>query len=104
MPVPKEKRKEYRRKLRDKNAKMCLEYKGGKCEDCGITLTYENDKGNYDFHHINPTTKSSGINIMLKDKVSTERLINELDKCVLLCKPCHNKRHSDYKKGLRETL
>lgn len=104
MSVSKEKRKEYRRKLRDKSAKMSIEYKGGKCEDCGIVLTYENDKGKYDFHHTDPSTKVSRINLMLKDKVSIERLKEELDKCVLLCKSCHKQRHSDYKKGLRDTL
>lgn len=100
----KEKEKQRRRNRRDRKAKMCVEHMGCKCKDCGITLTYENDKGNYDFHHTDPNTKISKINQLLKDKSSDERITQELEKCVLLCKSCHRKRHTDYKRGLRETL
>jgi hypothetical protein len=104
MPVKsKEKRKENRRKYRDNKSKMCLEYKGGKCEDCGIVGSMEN-RSIFDFHHPDPNVKGSTINTMLKDKVSTEKLKQELDKCVLLCANCHRLRHQHYKEGLRDTL
>jgi hypothetical protein len=81
-----------------------LEYKGGECCDCGKSLSFNENKGHYNFHHVDPSTKVSRINQMFKDKVSYTRLIEELDKCVLLCKPCHIKRHKDFNNGLRETL
>jgi hypothetical protein len=93
-----------RRKTRDNRSKMCVEYKGCKCEDCGKQLTYETNKGDYDFHHVDPSTKTKNINIMLSNKVSESTLKEELDKCVLLCKPCHMKRHTDFNRGLRPTL
>lgn len=96
--------KETRRKDRNKFSTFAVNYKGNECVDCGKHLTYENNKGEYDFHHTDPFDKTSTIRDLLGNHVSSERLINELDKCVLLCKPCHRKRHSDYKRGLRETL
>lgn len=96
--------KEIRRNDRNKFSTFAVNYKGNECVDCGKHLTYQNNKGEYDFHHVDPSTKVTGIGILLKDHASIERLINELDKCVLLCKPCHKQRHLDYNRGLRETL
>jgi 5-methylcytosine-specific restriction endonuclease McrA len=93
-----------RRRGRDAMINFSLEYKGGECCDCGKSLSFNENKGHYNFHHVDPSTKVSRINQMFKDKVSYTRLLEELDKCVLLCKPCHIKRHKDFNNGLRETL
>jgi fructose-1,6-bisphosphatase len=101
--------KEYIKTVKKENQKSirnkCLEYKGSCCEDCGKEFTYPESKGLYDFHHTNPQTKTESITKLISSKkFGFNRLIEELDKCVLLCKPCHIKRHKDFNNGLRETL
>jgi len=70
-----------------KRAKIkLLEYKGGKCLECG----YKKSTRALEFHHIDPNKKDfqiSGISI------SYERLKNETDKCILVCSNCHCEIH-----------
>ena len=74
---------------RQKNIKaQCVEYKGGKCENCGI----EDDPCIYDFHHVDASEKS--YTIARFSSRSLESLKSELDKCILLCSNCHRKQHS----------
>lgn len=78
---------------RQRNFKrLAIEYKGGKCEDCGIV----DNQVIYDFHHIHPNEKDFNIS---KFRATTwnKKIENELDKCVLLCANCHRKRHSNMK-------
>lgn len=65
---------------------FCLEYKGGKCQECG----YSKCIGALEFHHTDPSTKEFGI---AKNFVCRERLIKELEKCKLLCSNCHREAH-----------
>ena len=81
-----------------------LKIKGSCCCDCGHKFDYDTDKGLYHFHHIDPTTKQYNISHMIRSGSSLDRIKKELGKCVLLCKPCHIKRHKDFNSGLRETL
>ena len=90
------------RRRRSLNRKLySIEYKGGKCEDCGIIATMEN-RSIFDFHHLEPSTKKNEVT-ELQTK-SIEKLKEELDKCVLLCANCHRLRHQNYQDGLRPTL
>lgn len=81
-------RKEYliaavakrRRTLKQK----AVEYKGGRCVCCG----YDNHVGVLDFHHLDPSTKSFGIGAKGYTR-SWERIVQELDKCILVCANCH---------------
>lgn len=80
----------WRRRTKQK----LIEYKGGKCEMCG----FDKDCSTcYDFHHIDPATKKFGIG----GKGITrqyDKLIEEVDKCLLLCKNCHAELHDlEYK-------
>ena len=90
-----QKKKSYKRKM------FSIEYKGGKCEDCGIIATMEN-RSIFDFHHLNPSNKKDDINEIHTKNI--DRLKEELDKCVLLCANCHRLRHQNYQDGLRPTL
>ena len=65
----------------------CVKYKGGKC----IVCNYDRYIGSLDFHHLDPSQKE--FNIAELRTYSFEKLINELDKCVLLCKNCHSEVH-----------
>ena len=62
----------------------CVEYKGGKCIECG----YDSYYGALEFHHLNPKEKDFEIS-KLRGLTFNEKVTNELDKCVLLCNRCH---------------
>lgn len=68
-----------------------IEYKGGKCAKCG----YNNCEGALQFHHLNPREKEFTISsINLNDSnFSFEKVLQEIDKCILLCANCHAEEH-----------
>lgn len=72
---------------------FCVSYKGGSCEDCGLTTKHYSV---YDFHHTDPSTKSFGIAGRGRG-VKMETLKEELDKCVMICANCHRIRHHENK-------
>lgn len=63
----------------------CIEYAGGKCFVCGTTE-------NLTFHHKNPKEKTATIRELILCRWNT-RLLPELNKCVLLCRNCHDVEH-----------
>lgn len=67
--------------------KEAIEYKGGKCQECG----YERYYGALEFHHRDPSIKDMDWNKMRLRKWSL--VIEELDKCDLLCSNCHREKH-----------
>lgn len=71
-----------------------VEHKGGKCSKCG----YNKCEGALQFHHSNPNEKDFAISeVNLNDtNFSIEKLLEEIDKCDLLCANCHFEEH--YKK------
>lgn len=68
-----------------------IEYKGGKCEDCGGVFP----GCAYDFHHRDPNEKD--FTIGNHDNASWDKLKPELDKCALICSNCHRIRHATEK-------
>lgn len=68
--------------------KKCIDYKGGKCSICG----YDKYDGSLDFHHKNKSTKEFKISSLKNSKF--EKIIKELDKCIIVCKNCHSLLHS----------
>ena len=57
-----------------------------------------------DFHHIDATTKEGTIATMLAT-VSKEKILQEIDKCIVLCSNCHRDLHYQEKinkKSLQE--
>lgn len=65
-------------------------YKGSQCVDCGIS--YPNiSYVIFDFHHLEPSKKDfEWTKLRLK---SWNKILPELDKCVLICSNCHRLRH-----------
>lgn len=69
-----------------------ITYKGSQCTDCMIHI----DNSHYsifEFHHLIPSEKDydwTQLRMMTWSKV-----LEELDKCVLLCANCHRIRHAD---------
>lgn len=69
-----------------------IQYLGGQCEQCGIKLT-ENNYSIFDFHHRNPAEKEMAWN---KTRLMSEqKVMQELDKCALLCANCHRIIHQN---------
>ena len=61
---------------------------GGKCFMCG----YDRNYAASDFHHKDPDEKECSWNkLRLK---SWDKIVNELNKCVLLCANCHREFHN----------
>jgi len=85
--------KKDREKRLDDFKKECIEYKGGKCIICG----YDKCPASMDFHHRTRFDKEFNISEMRFGYKVTEEVIQELDKCDLLCKNCHNEVHSSKK-------
>lgn len=70
----------YTKRTRNKKLRMLREHLGGKCVGCGVTE-------NLQFDHIDRTQKSFSISEN-RDK-SYDVLLEEAEKCQLLCKDCH---------------
>ena len=67
-----------------------IEYKGGKCQDCGCVSNMKDDISKFDFHHL----RDKDFEINRAHSKSWESLKKELDKCLLLCANCHRLRHA----------
>ena len=69
-----------------------LAHMGNKCIGCGI----EHDGINtpiFDFHHIDPSTKDFSLSSNGLDRNGVERVLEEAEKCVILCANCHRLHH-----------
>ena len=64
-----------------------IQYKGGKCLDCGFSGHY----AVFEFHHRDPSVKEYAWNKLRKRPLKT--ILEELDKCDVLCANCHRLRH-----------
>lgn len=75
-------------KARRLNKLELIQYKGGKCEQCGYNKPYVSV---YHFHHINPEEKDFAIS--KHSNRNLDSLKKEVDKCQLLCSNCHHELH-----------
>lgn len=66
-----------------------IAYLGGCCFLCKNTF----HPSVYEFHHIDPATKDYNPSKMLQ--FTKEKLLAELDKCLLLCANCHRLTHHE---------
>ena len=88
-----EKRKSnYKRvkSFRNRTKEKAVEYKGGKCVICG----YNRCSSALDFHHIDPSSKDFVISQY--SNRSWDIVVNELDKCILVCSNCHREIHAGF--------
>jgi hypothetical protein len=83
----KEKHKTYVMRRRDERKMKLVESFGDKCADCGKSFPV----CCYDFHHIDPSNKAFEIAPRLDSKWET--ILEEAQKCVMLCSNCHRIRH-----------
>lgn len=74
---------------RDKIKALAVEHKGGKCEVCG----YDKCIGALEFHHLDPDEKEFTISGSGHTR-SLDRVLEEIEKCILLCANCHREVHA----------
>lgn len=58
---------------------------GGQCIKCG----YSKAQCSIEFHHVNPNKKEAGIAGLISGGCNHQRIMEEVDKCILLCANCH---------------
>lgn len=84
MPSSTEAQQRYLQKRRQR----ARDYLGGVCASCESTDGLE-------FDHIDPSTKQEHVSEAIARHWSWARLVPELDKCQLLCRPCHIQKSVD---------
>ena len=76
---------------RGKERKLLILTKlGGKCQNCGYSKNYSA----LHFHHLNPSQKKFNIDIRQCSNRSVEVLLEEAEKCIILCANCHAEIHN----------
>ncbi len=86
----------YNSKKKYKIAKWFEEYKRTlKCSKCDDTRWYV-----LDFHHEDPSTKTSTLSKLVRQGYSKEVIMLEVSKCIVLCSNCHREEHHNQKMGL----
>ena len=90
-----EKQKQRLRDARATNKQWAIDYKGGKCESCGLVPEY---LVVLEFHHRNMNEKE--FNISRESNMGLDsfkkKVTPELDKCALLCANCHRIEHAKW--------
>ena len=72
--------------IRDRKRKLeAISHMGGKCQHCGYSKCIRA----LEFHHKDRTTKSKEFKHSGWRKWSWARVVEELNKCILLCANCH---------------
>lgn len=76
------------KRRRIKRKRELVEESGGECASCG----YDNCMQALSFHHRDPNKKEFNVTGSLTTR-SWESLIDEVEKCDLLCANCHREEH-----------
>ena len=66
-----------------------LEIKGKRCSSCG----YQKNSAALEFHHENPKEKDFQLDLRSLSNRKWEVIIQEAEKCILLCANCHAELH-----------
>ena len=67
-----------------------IKLKGGRCARCG----YGKNHAALVFHHIEPENKSFPLELRSLSNRKWETILDEVDKCLLLCSNCHAEVHN----------
>ncbi|MBE0525355.1 MAG: hypothetical protein IH631_00325 [Candidatus Thorarchaeota archaeon] len=60
----------------------------------GCCFCFETEACCLDLHHVDPKEKDINVSSLLKTRYSWERLMEEANKCVVICSNCHRKLHA----------
>jgi hypothetical protein len=58
-------------------------------ETSGCVFCGEKDPSKLVFHHTRPKNKTASINTLIRRGVSWKVILEEIRKCIVLCKKCH---------------
>ena len=81
---------EFQKKRRFERKKKFALLLGGCCSRCG----YDKCLSSLAFHHRNPEEKEFNLTSRELGMYKEERLLNEVNKCDLLCHNCHTELHN----------
>ena len=76
-----------------RNRRIRQEFLDEGCQDCGSAEDLH-------FHHVDPSTKVRPVAYYAGTPASVERLMEEIEKCVVVCETCHKARHDRMRLGL----
>ena len=74
---------------RNRTKERIIQSFGGSCGICG----YKKCQRSLDLHHLDPNEKDFSLSAIRARPKSWESIVQELRKCVLLCKNCHGEIH-----------
>jgi hypothetical protein len=77
------------RRWRERAKYWLIDYCGGSCQCCGYKKCYNN----LVFHHINRDKKES-IHVLIRNTQGWVKILEEIEKCVLVCANCHGEIHA----------
>lgn len=85
------------------NRAQLYEYRGNCCSQCGKSVEemverYGTFNRMFEFHHIDPDQKHPEYSALMQRTLSAEQ-IEEIDKCILLCRDCHGIVHAQNTQG-----
>lgn len=80
----------YRKELREWFRELVSKLSCIKCD--------ENHPGCLDFHHRDPNVKDDQIADMVANKRTKKAILEEIEKCDVLCSNCHRKLHYEERK------
>jgi hypothetical protein len=90
-----ETKKEYSLLYNKDMKRKFVEYAGGPvCAECKIEYK---DLCALDFHHLNPEEKKFNLSRAMNGINITDRIAQEIDKCILICSNCHREKHANKK-------
>ena len=85
-----DKRRAYKKLYHRKRKVDLIDYKRSKCFDCGVEYNGKN-ASIFHFHHLRDKKFAIGNRVTAK---AWQVILEEADKCVMLCANCHEMRHS----------
>ena len=88
--------KESAKRARIRYTQIMHGLKTNGCAICG----YNKCVAALDFHHANPEDKKFGLHVSELSR-KDEDIVNELQKCVLLCNRCHKEIHVKEKEAIK---
>lgn len=77
------------RSWRQRTKERIVQSFGGKCGIC----SYDKCDESLDLHHLDPLAKEFGIGKVRANPMSWDKIVQELRKCVLVCRNCHGEIH-----------
>ena len=93
-----EQQRGYREKHLKRYKHIIAGYKANGCSICG----YNKCANAIGFHHKNPTEKNTSIARLRY--ASAEKILEEIEKCIVICANCHAEIHSDRANKMRDNM